>query len=223
MPTTAHQPFVPPGAAPPGSAAVSTGSPVAAPATSATPRDAEPEPSSPTTEPGRATFFLVSGNFAAFTFINPLLREVAGLPKNSVGALLLLFGAAGIAGNFLAGMLLSRDIRRTILILSLTLAAVLALFPLVGANPVGGVALLVLWGLAFGGIPVSVQTWILRSAPDAAEAATALNTSLFNLAIALGALFGGLVVDHVALRGVLWLGAVLILGTSTAVYRARQK
>ncbi|WP_051468278.1 MFS transporter [Actinomadura oligospora] len=169
-----------------------------------------------------ATFFLVSGNFAAFTFINPLLREVAGLPKNSVGGLLLLFGAAGIAGNFLAGMMLSRDILRTILTLSLTLAAVLALFPLVGANPVGGVALLVLWGLAFGGIPVSVQTWILRSAPDAAEAATALNTSLFNLAIALGALFGGLVVDHLALRGVLWLGAVLILGTSTAVYRARK-
>ncbi|MFC5181390.1 MFS transporter [Actinomadura harenae] len=169
-----------------------------------------------------ATFFLVSGNFAAFTFVNPLLREVAGLPKNAVGGLLLLFGAAGIAGNFLAGTMLSRDIRRTILTVSLTLAAVLALFPLIGANPVGGVALLVVWGLAFGGIPVSVQTWILRSAPDAAEAATALNTSLFNLAIALGALFGGLVVDHLALRGVLWLGAALILGTSVAVSRARQ-
>lgn len=170
-----------------------------------------------------ATFFLVSGNFAAFTFVNPLLRDVAGLPKNAVGGLLLLFGAAGIAGNFLAGAMLSRDIRRTILTLSLSLAAVLALFPLAGTNPVGGVVLLVLWGLAFGGIPVSVQTWILRSAPDAAEAATALNTSLFNLAIALGALFGGLVVDHLALRGVLWLGAALILGTSTAVYRARKQ
>ncbi|MFI6598190.1 hypothetical protein ACIBHX_18190 [Nonomuraea sp. NPDC050536] len=83
------------------------------------------------------------------------------------------------------------------------------------------VGLVLLWGLAFGGVPVGVQMLIFKAAPDAAEAASALNTSVFNLAIALGALFGGIVVDTITLTGVLWLGAVLTILTTLVVLRAR--
>jgi predicted MFS family arabinose efflux permease len=41
--------------------------------------------------------------------------------------------------------------------------------------------------------------------------------AVFNLAIGLGALAGGLVVDHAALVGVLWLAAALFLGAAVAV------
>ncbi|WJV44919.1 hypothetical protein [Streptomyces flavofungini] len=61
----------------------------------------------------------------------------------------------------------------------------------------------------------------MKSAPDSTEAATALNTSVFNLAIALGALFGGLVADHIGLSGVLLTGAVLAVPTSLAMWSAR--
>jgi len=100
---------------------------------------------------------------------------------------------------------------------------VLALFPIIGGTAVTGVALLIVWGLAFGGVPVAVQTWILRAAPDATESATALNTSMFNLAIALGALFGGLVVDGISTNGVLWFGAVVSLLTTVAVLTAPKR
>jgi predicted MFS family arabinose efflux permease len=68
---------------------------------------------------------------------------------------------------------------------------------------------LLVWGLAFGAVPVAVQSWILRSAPDAAEAATALNTACYNLAIAVGAAAGGVVVDAAGTRAVLVLGSIL--------------
>ncbi|MFD1933125.1 MULTISPECIES: hypothetical protein [Nonomuraea] len=45
---------------------------------------------------------------------------------------------------------------------------------------------------------------------------------MFNLAIALGALFGGIVADNVAIAGVLWFGAVLAVLTSLAVARVRE-
>lgn len=102
------------------------------------------------------------------------------------------------------------------------LTAVLALFPLLGATAVTGAALLILWGLAFGGVPVTVQMWILKSAPDHAEAATALNTVVFNLAIALGALSGGFVVDGASATAVLWFGAALTVLTFLAVWSARR-
>lgn len=169
-----------------------------------------------------ATFLLVSGHYAAFTYVSPILRDVSGFGTDMVGPLLLGFGAAGIVGNFLAGAFAARSIRATVATVALVLAAVLAAFPLVGHSTVGGAVLLVVWGLGFGGVPVSVQTWILTSEPTSAEAATALNTSMFNLAIALGALFGGVVADGLALSGVLALGSGLTLLTCAAVWSARR-
>ncbi|WP_433256730.1 MFS transporter [Streptosporangium sp. CA-135522] len=168
-----------------------------------------------------STFLLVSGHFAAFTFVSPILQTIAGIDSGLIGPLLLAFGIAGIIGNFIVGSLVSRNLRGAVIAISVLLAAILALFPVVGGNAIGGVSLLILWGLAFGGVPVSVQTWILRAAPQSAEAATALNTSVFNLAIALGALFGGIIADNVAIAGVLWFGAALAVLTSLAVARVR--
>ncbi|MFI0406350.1 MFS transporter [Actinomadura sp. 3N508] len=169
-----------------------------------------------------ATFLLVSGHMAAYTFVSPVLQDVSGIDEDLIGPLLLVFGAAGIAGTFVAGAAAGKNVRVTITAVSVLLTAVLALFPLLGATAVTGVALLVLWGLAFGGVPVTVQMWILKAAPDHAEAATALNTVVFNLAIALGALFGGLVVNGASATAVLWFGAALTVLTFLAVWSTRR-
>ncbi|MFJ9455529.1 MFS transporter [Kitasatospora sp. NPDC101447] len=167
-----------------------------------------------------ATFLLVGGHFAAFTFVSPVLRTVSGIGEGAIGPLLLGFGVAGILGNFLAGAAAERNVRATIVTLSVLLTAVLAVFPLAGRTPVGGTLLLLGWGLAFGGVPVGVQTWILKAAPDSAEAATALNTSVYNLAIALGALLGGVVATGLGTSAVLTAGALFALLTVLAVRSA---
>lgn len=169
-----------------------------------------------------ATFLLVGGHFAAFTFISPILQTTSGIDESLVGPLLLGFGVAGLLGNFLAGAAAERSIRTTVLTISAVLTVVLALFPLVGRGPISGALLLMVWGLAFGGVPVAVQTWILKAAPDSTEAATALNTSVYNLAIALGAFFGAIVATHMTTNGVLTLGAFFTLLTSLAVWSARR-
>ncbi len=167
------------------------------------------------------TFLLVSGHYAAFTFVSPILQDVAGVDKALIGPALLGFGIAGIIGNFVTGALGGHDIRRTLITIAGLLAAVLVLLALAGDTSAAGLGLLLVWGLAFGGIPVGVQTWILRAAPESAEAATALNTAMFNLAIALGALFGGLIADNLALRAVLWFGAVVAGLAVVAVWSTR--
>ncbi len=168
-----------------------------------------------------ATFLLVSGAYGAFTFVSPILQDISGIAPTAIGPLLLAYGVAGIAGNFLAGAAAGRNVRGTIIAVSVMLAAVLALFPVIGGSPASGTILLVLWGMAFGGLPVSVQTWIIKAAPNATEAATGLNTSMFNLAIALGALLASSVVGAIAVSGVLWLAATLVLLTSVAMWRSR--
>lgn len=163
------------------------------------------------------TLLVVTGHFAAYTFVSPVLQDRAGVPAAFVGPLLLGFGAAGIVGNFVAGAAVARRLHRTVLGIVLALALVLASYPLLGATAVGGTVLLLLWGLAYGGVSVSLQSWMIAAAPRAVEAATSLWVSVFNLAIGLGALVGGLVVDNTALVGVLWLAAALFLLSALAV------
>lgn len=155
------------------------------------------------------TFLLVTGHFVAYTFVRPILQD-AGVDGSKVSMMLLIFGVAGITGNFLAGARVSRHVRRIVLVISVVLTAAMVLFALVGGGGMAvGIVLLILWGLGYGAVPVSLQTWILQAAPEATEAASSLYVSMFNFSIALGALAGGLAFDNLAMTSVLWIGAVL--------------
>lgn len=165
-----------------------------------------------------ATFLVVTGHFAAYTFIGPVLQQLSGISAEFVGPLLLGFGVAGIAGNFLAGAFIGRAVHRTVFGIAAGLAVQVSLFPLLGRGPIGGVMLLIAWGLVFGGVSVSLQTWMIKAAPSAVEAASALWVAVFNLAIGLGALAGGVVVDSASLSAMLVFAGVVLLLAALAVW-----
>ncbi|MCF2528351.1 MFS transporter [Yinghuangia soli] len=172
-----------------------------------------------------ATFLLITGQFVAYTFVRPVLQDVTGTGGGSVGALLLVYGIAGVVGNFAAGSVASRGVRRALLGVAGGLAAALVLIAAIGSagHPWATAApLLVLWGLAYGAVPVCLQTWILKSAPAEGEAASSLFVAVFNLSIALGALLGGFAVEGIATAAVLWLGGALVLATALAVGTAAE-
>ncbi|MFC9970457.1 MFS transporter [Spirillospora sp. NPDC127200] len=168
------------------------------------------------------TFLLITGHFTAYTFVRPILGEGANVEDALVGALLMAYGVAGVAGNFVAGSRAGTRPRRTLLAICAALSAVMALFALAGTGRVAALVLLVAWGLAYGGVSVSLQTWMLKAAPDEAEAATSLYVAAFNLSIALGALLGGALVDATTTTGVLWTAGLLALLASTAVSASRR-
>ncbi|MFD9850096.1 MFS transporter [Streptomyces parvus] len=154
------------------------------------------------------TFLVITGHFLAYTFVRPILQG-DGMADSSIGVLLLTFGVAGICGNFIAGALVTRHLRRCVMGISVVLTAAMAVLALADTGAFSAGAILVLWGLGYGAVPVTFQTWILDAAPDATEAATSLYVSAFNLSIALGALLGGFAVDGIGTTSVLWAGAAL--------------
>ncbi|GED23101.1 MFS transporter [Halomonas halmophila] len=169
------------------------------------------------------TTLIVIGHFSAYTFISPILQDIAGIPLASISALLLCYGAAGLLGNFFAGSAAGRRPYATVLAIPLLLATATLAFPLLGHQPPLAIGLLMLWGAVFGSISVSLQTWILKSARNS-EAATALMAFVFNLSIGIGAMAGGQVVDATGLSGVLLcsgalfvVAAVLVAGTPSRV------
>ncbi|MFI9205074.1 MFS transporter [Streptomyces sp. NPDC053048] len=166
---------------------------------------------------------LVSGHFAGYTFVRPALERVPGAAGGTIGVLLLAYGVAGVAGNFLAGAVAVRRPRRVLLVLSGALAVVIPAVSLAdGATPLVAAVLLTGWGLAYGGVSVGTQSRLLAAAPHAREAASALFVAAFNVAIALGALLGGRTVDAVSVPAALWLGGLLALGALVTVAVARR-
>jgi predicted MFS family arabinose efflux permease len=74
--------------------------------------------------------------------------------------------------------------------------------------------------LAYGGVSVALQTWMMQAAPRAVEAATALFVAVFNLGIAAGSLLGVPSVDALGLQANLWLAAACMLAPLAILARA---
>ncbi|TWF81741.1 putative MFS family arabinose efflux permease [Pseudonocardia hierapolitana] len=162
---------------------------------------------------------LVIGHFGAYTYVRPVL-EARAIDAPLIGTLLLVYGVAGVAGNFVSGTAAARSVRRTVLVLAGLLVAAVLLLALAPSAPLAAVALVV-WGLGYGGVSVTAQTWMTVAAPDARETASSLFAGVFNGAIALGAVGGGLVVDGFGPTAVLAWGAVLVLGAPAAMALGR--
>ncbi|MEV1001748.1 MFS transporter [Nonomuraea sp. NPDC050202] len=155
-----------------------------------------------------ATFLIVAAHFGTYTYVTPFLQDVTGLPPTAVSAVLLAYGIAGVAGNFLAGKVTAIRLRAAFVTCGCLIAATTLLLPSVGGTTVGAVVLLVVWGLAYGGVPVSSQASFLTAAPHAPEAATVVFTSSFQATFALGAFFGGRVVDSFSVSTVMLCGGL---------------
>ncbi|MEV4305699.1 MFS transporter [Nonomuraea sp. NPDC049624] len=154
------------------------------------------------------TFLAITGHFTAYTFLRPILHD-DGVADDMISVLLLVFGIAGICGNFLAGALVATRLRQTVCGIGLLLTAAMAAVAIGSHDVLSAAAVLVVWGLAYGAVPVTFQTWMLNAAPTATEAASSLYVSTFNLSIALGAFAGGLAVDTAGPVSVLWIGGAL--------------
>jgi predicted MFS family arabinose efflux permease len=168
---------------------------------------------------------VISGHFAGFTYVRPVLEQVTHLDVGAISLVLLAFGVAGFFGNFAGAFLAERDPRLAVLGgAGLLAASALAIVTLGVSSPVVAVAMTV-WGFAFSMLPVGFQAWATSEASDQAELAGGLLTSTFQVAIAMGAIFGGVLVDHlgaVSASAYAGLAAVMGVGLVLAVLRARQ-
>jgi DHA1 family purine ribonucleoside efflux pump-like MFS transporter len=137
----------------------------------------------------------ISGHFAGFTYVRHFLEQVPKLPVTEISIVLLVYGVGGFFGNFAGGALVARSVKLAIVSGSAAIAVLaLVLFIFGSSGLVAGIAV-GLWGFAFGVLPVGFQTWMVRVASDEAESAGGLLVAAFQVAITVGAVVGGILVD----------------------------
>lgn len=152
-----------------------------------------------------------TGQYALFTYIRPALESVVQIDVNGLALMLLGFGIANFAGTLLAGWVIERSLRATLIIMpSLVGIAALAMI-LLPIEATGLMLLVALWGLAFGGIPVAWSNWVARSLPDQAESAGGMVVAAVQSSIAAGAALGGLVFGFSGVSGVFMISGIVML------------
>ncbi|MBN9243006.1 MAG: MFS transporter [Mesorhizobium sp.] len=164
-----------------------------------------------------AILLVASGNFAGFTYVRTFLEQVPVLDIDTISLALLAFGIAGFFGNLAGGFVAGRSLRLALSLAPLIMAVAALILVVAGASPLFATIGIALWGFGFGGVPVSVQTWMIRAAPEQAESAGGLMVTAFQVAIASGAVFGGLLVDHVGVLGPFVLFGLAALSAAVVV------
>jgi len=134
--------------------------------------------------------------FTVFTYITPILRDVTGISPRGVTWILLLLGVGLSAGTMLGGRLGDRGLSRGLVGMLAVLTLVLGGLHFTLGERLPATGNLMLWSVAAFAVCPMLQTLVIARAKDAPNLASTFNQSAFNLGNAIGAWFGGALLNH---------------------------
>jgi predicted MFS family arabinose efflux permease len=165
-----------------------------------------------------SVFFM--GQFMLFTYLRPFLEGVTGVDVSTLSLMLLGLGLAGFIGTFVIERFIGKGLYRTLTVIPLIMAAIALALVGFGASPWLTAVLLGLWGLVATAAPVGWWTWLAHTLPDDAEAGGGLLVAIVQLAIAGGAIVGGLAFDLSGYKATFELSATVLVGAAVLAWLA---
>lgn len=142
-----------------------------------------------------AILLLMAGHMTGSVYVRPFLEQVTALSTGMIAMVLAGFGAAAVLGTVAGGKLADLSASRALAATGGIMALAALALVLWGSGFVTAFVFVTLWGFAFGMAPVALQANLSRSATDALETSGSLMVVSFQVAIMIGALVGGYIVD----------------------------
>jgi predicted MFS family arabinose efflux permease len=146
------------------------------------------------------------GHYALYTYVSTVLLRAA-VPESALGPALFLFGATGVVGLWLAGLVIDRRPRAGFLAALVLAAICIAALLVLQGSTAGTVAAVSAWIVGFGAIPVFCTAACLRARALSPDLSAAVNNAASNVGIGLGAAVGGLVFATAGLSTVIVVAA----------------
>ncbi|SET21465.1 MFS transporter, DHA1 family, L-arabinose/isopropyl-beta-D-thiogalactopyranoside export protein [Olsenella sp. KH3B4] len=166
-----------------------------------------------------AIVFIATGQYVAYSYVEPFLAQTVALGASEVTAALVVIGCAGLLGSYLFSRFY--DGHKKGFIAATLVGETLALLALLPAASSLGVtvAVLVVWGAAEMGFCVAFQSILIHiTEKDQASVAMSIYSGLFNLGIGAGSAIGGVTVTQLGVGAVgLVGGAFAAVGTVVTV------
>lgn len=154
------------------------------------------------------------GQFTAWTYITPFLMDHTQLSGGVISLLYVIYGCGGIVGSLVAGSLFKRGVIGSFAGAAVVVAALLIGLASAGSLPWLVGVLLVLWGLFWGVVNPGTLVWILDAAPRTPEAASAVNVTNLQIALAVGSGVGAILVSSTTLPTVFLTAGFIVLAAA---------
>jgi DHA1 family inner membrane transport protein len=166
------------------------------------------------------------GMFAMYSYIAPTVTDVTGLSSSAVPVYLLAFGIGGILGTTMGGVGADWSVLRSMVIGNIAMGLFLVLFTFTASQPVAAWFTVLLVSMVGSMFVVALQLRLMQVAGEAQTLGAAMNHASLNLANALGAWLGGVVIAAgFGYTAPSWVGAglsvlgLLVLAGSVLVHR----
>ena len=134
------------------------------------------------------------GFFATYTYIAHTMTAVAGIPSALIPLVVALYGLGMVAGNIVGGRLADKSVMGTLYRVLPGVAVALVVYAVAAHWPWSAMAMVFVVAASGSMLIPALQTRLLDASPDAPSLASSLNHAALNVANALGAFLGGLVI-----------------------------
>ncbi|RZK52455.1 MAG: MFS transporter, partial [Pedobacter sp.] len=133
------------------------------------------------------------GLFTWYSYIAPLMTDVAGFSAGSVTYIIMLAGLGMLFGNFIGGYLADKfSPAKASVALLLTMVVTLIVVHFVSYNPVLALIMTFITGAVSFALAAPIQMLMITSAKGSEMLAASASQASFNIGNALGAFFGGM-------------------------------
>ncbi|KQO64867.1 hypothetical protein ASF23_01405 [Curtobacterium sp. Leaf261] len=168
-----------------------------------------------------ADLLLFAGHYVVYTYVGPYAID-AGLGSGMVSGALLVLGATGVIGLWLAGMFVDRAPRQTLMVAVAVMATAFVALPFVHGSLVGTMIVAGVWIAANGTTGTLFMAAAIRAGGVSPDIAGALVNGASNIGIAGGAFVGSQVIGLSGLQALPVAAAVIVLGSLGVVVGARR-
>ncbi|WP_405103973.1 MFS transporter [Oceanobacillus sp. FSL H7-0719] len=163
--------------------------------------------------------FGLSGIFTAYTFIEPMLREIAGFDIKGITFGLFFFGLGGIVGNIASGKIRPSRLTSWLIVSLGAFSIILALYTFLIQHALLAIVMSFLFGAGAFGLAPILNAKIIIAAPEAPSLSGTVAASVFNLANCIGATLGSFLLDAGLVYTVITMvaAAMMLLGMILAI------
>lgn len=144
------------------------------------------------------------------------------MSASQITFVLFAYGVIGFMSNFVVSSFIGERLKGGLTILIMLMAVAMLTLLMFGHKSVMVIGGVMIWGIAFGAMPLCLSLWNRNAADGQVEAASGMFAFTTQSAIAVGSLAGGVFVDHVGLSSTFWFGAALLMMGLIAVLGQRE-
>lgn len=167
------------------------------------------------------TLIFMTGHTTLYAYLKPYLQTTMDLSTSWISIVYFLFGIAAVSGGAVGGIFADRfGTRPTMVGVIVTLLAVLvAIYFAVIYLPLF-LVILIIWGMVSWALSPALQSYLIEIAPNTSDILISLNNSALHIGVALGSMFGGIVLEQLSVEFNPFAGALIVILSLITVWIA---